>query len=72
VWARAVFSAAGPSPRWVPSVAVVRSTLFNMKQALINIRNSIIIYAVVYVGVVLLAVTGAVYIIVDSAKRRAL
>jgi hypothetical protein len=43
-----------------------------MKQAIINIRNTILIYAVVYAGVILLAVTGAIYIIVDSAKRRAL
>ena len=43
-----------------------------MKQTLINIRNSILIHAVVYAGVALLAVSGVLYIIVDSAKRRAL
>jgi len=43
-----------------------------MKQAIINIRNTVLIYAVVYSGVLLLGVTGIVYIIVDSIKRRTL
>ena len=57
--------------RWFPKNRFPNSFI-NMKQAIINIRNTVLIYAVVYSGVLLLGVTGIVYIIVDSIKRRTL